>query len=207
METLGLLFGTPAKVKIMRLFLFNSGRFYDLKSVCEKTRITVSIARRELGLLEKAKLLNYRNFEKVIEKERGGKKYETKKKAKGWILDDDFMYLGALRTFLLTTRNLEHNRILQKLSSSGKLKFVLLAGIFINNPESRVDVLVVGDKLSKTLLSNAIKNLESEIGRELNYAFFETDDFKYRIGVYDKLVRDILDYPHKVLLDKLAIKQ
>jgi hypothetical protein len=145
-------------------------------------------------------------FIKITFREKDGKKYETKKKVKGWILNDDFVYINALRTFLLTTRNLEHNRILQKLSSSGKLKLVILAGVFINDPESRVDIFVVGDKLSKGALANAIKNLESEIGKELNYAFFETDDFKYRIGVYDKLVRDILDFPHKVLLDKLAIK-
>lgn len=207
METLGLLFGTPARVKIMRLFLFNAGRFYDLKDTCDRTKITVSIAKKELGILEKARLIFSKPFIKVIEKVKDGKKYELKKKAKGWVLNDDFVYINALRTFLLTTRNLEHNRILQKLSSSGKLKLVLLAGVFINDPESRVDVLVVGDKLSKGSLANAIKNLESEIGKELNYAFFETDDFKYRIGVYDKLVRDILDYPHKILLDKLAIKQ
>ncbi len=206
METLGLLFGTPARVKIMRLFLFNAGRFYDLKDVCEKSKVTISIVKRELTLLEKARLINHKEYVKNTEKEQDGKKIEVKKKAKGWILNDDFVYISALRTFLLTTRNLEHTRILQKLSSSGKLKLVILAGVFINDPESRVDVLVVGDKLSKGSLANAIKNLESEIGKELNYAFFETDDFKYRIGVYDKLVRDILDYPHKVLLDKLAVK-
>jgi hypothetical protein len=43
------------------------------------------------------------------------------------------------------------------------------------------------------------------VGKELRYAFFSTDEFKYRMSMYDKLVRDILDYPHKVLLDKLGI--
>ena len=206
METLGLLFGTPARVKLMRLFLFNTGRNYDLKDLCDRSKTSISIAKKELGLLEKVRLVNSKLFIKITFREKDGKKFEIKKKVKGWILNDDFVYINALRTFLLTTRNLEHNRILQKLSTSGKLKLVILAGVFINDPESRVDIFVVGDKLSKGALANAIKNLESEIGKELNYAFFETDDFKYRIGVYDKLVRDILDYPHKVLLDKLAIK-
>ena len=48
--------------------------------------------------------------------------------------------------------------------------------------------------------------MESEIGKELRYAFFDTQEFKYRMSIYDKLVRDILDYPHTVLVDKMGIK-
>lgn len=206
METLGLLFGSLARIKIMRLFLFNSGRVYDLKEISERTKVPDSIAKKELELLVKARLLHTKIFVKSFEKEKNGKKYESKKKLNGWVLNDEFVYLSALKTFLLTTRNLEHDKILQKFVSSGRLKLVILAGIFINDPESRVDILIVGDRLSKTSLSNTIKNIEAEIGKELNYAFFETEDFKYRLGVYDKLVRDILDYPHKVLFDKISVK-
>ena len=45
--------------------------------------------------------------------------------------------------------------------------------------------------------------VEAEIGKELTFASFETADFHYRLGMYDKLIRDILDYPHQKLLDKL----
>jgi hypothetical protein len=47
--------------------------------------------------------------------------------------------------------------------------------------------------------------MEAEIGKELVFASFETADFHYRLGMYDKLIRDILDYPHQKLLDKLNI--
>jgi hypothetical protein len=47
--------------------------------------------------------------------------------------------------------------------------------------------------------------MEAEIGKELRYAYFSTDEFRYRLSMYDKLIRDILDYPHRVLLDKLGI--
>ena len=29
---------------------------------------------------------------------------------------------------------------------------------------------------------------------------FETKEFIYRLNMYDKLVRDIIDYPHEVIL-------
>ena len=50
-----------------------------------------------------------------------------------------------------------------------------------------------------------IKNLEAEIGKELRYVYFSTEDFKYRLSMCDKLMRDILDYPHKKVLNKLGI--
>ena len=54
-------------------------------------------------------------------------------------------------------------------------------------------------------MEHTMKTLESEIGKELRYSYFTTDDFNYRNGMCDKLTRDILDYPHKKLVNKLGI--
>jgi len=64
----------------------------------------------------------------------------------------------------------------------------------------RVDLILVGDKMKKAKIEEGIRRLEAEIGVELSYAVFETKEFLYRISMYDKLVRDILDFPHEVLL-------
>jgi hypothetical protein len=50
-----------------------------------------------------------------------------------------------------------------------------------------------------------IKRLEGEFGREIRYALFSTSDFRYRLGVYDRLIRDVFDYPHRLLLDKIGL--
>jgi len=80
------------------------------------------------------------------------------------------------------------------------VKFLLVSGIFIKNKDSRVDLLIVGDKMKRGKIEEGIRKLEAEIGAELVYAIFETKEFIYRLNMYDKLVRDILDYPHEVLL-------
>ena len=40
----------------------------------------------------------------------------------------------------------------------------------------------------------------------LNKDFFSdyTEEYKYRISMYDKLVRDVLDFPHKKIIDTNA---
>ena len=207
METFGVLFDSPARVKIMRLFLFNQEQTFDFSDICDKSKTSSSEARKELSLLQKAHLIKSKIFYKKIIKEKGGKELELKKKEKGWGLDYNFPYLSALQSFLLSTKSLERTNIVKKLSTTGKLKFVLVAGIFIQDPDSRMDMLVVGDNMRKSSVERAIKTIESEIGKELTYSFFETEDFKYRLGMYDKLIRDALDYPHKVLLDKLILQK
>ena len=80
------------------------------------------------------------------------------------------------------------------------MKLVVTSGIFIKNHDSRVDLLIVGDKMKRGKIEEGIKRIEAEIGMELVYAVFETKEFLYRLNMYDKLVRDILDYPHEVVL-------
>ena len=47
--------------------------------------------------------------------------------------------------------------------------------------------------------------LEAELGKELTYSMMETPEFEYRYGMYDKFIRDVIDYPHLVVLNKLKL--
>ena len=66
--------------------------------------------------------------------------------------------------------------------------------------------MIVGDRLKKPLIEGRIKKMESEIGKELRYSIFETPDFQYRVSIYDKLVRDILEFAHRKVVDKIGIR-
>lgn len=46
--------------------------------------------------------------------------------------------------------------------------------------------------------------LEYNLGRELRYAALDQEDFKYRHSIGDKLVRDVLDFEHMVVMDKMG---
>jgi hypothetical protein len=68
-----------------------------------------------------------------------------------------------------------------------------------------VDILVAADELSERRLEHAIKSLEPVFGRELRYAAFTAPELRYRLTIQDRLVRDTLDFPHVVLLDRARI--
>ncbi len=191
METLSKLFGSEAKVKMMRLFLFNPETVFNTAEIARRTNENLVNVRRELKLLQKACLVKHhmmRNSHKT-----------------GFVLNSQFTYLLPLQNFLINIDPLQPKEIINRISKIGVIKLLLVAGVFIQNPESRVDILIVGDHVKNSALGHTIKTLESQMGKELRYSYFTTEDFNYRNGMYDKLIRDILDYPHKKLVNKLGV--
>ena len=118
-------------------------------------------------------------------------------------MNESFPLLSGLKSFILDTAPASRDQLLKKLQKTGRIKLVILAGIFGENNSSPVDIFVVGDAIRKGVLDRAIRDIEAEVGKELTYTFFSTQDFLYRMGMYDKFIRDILDYPHEKILNKL----
>ena len=203
MEILSKLFGSEARVKILRLFIFNPEATVDIDMISDRSKVNRKIAKKECDILEKVHLVKAVSFFKTVKRKKRGKTIEVKVRTRGYQVNQNFSYLGAFQALLVSTKMLEGGEVLKKLSKVGKLKLVIIAGIFTQTKDSRLDMLVVGDNLKKPILNSIIKSIEAELGRELMYAYFETSDFNYRLRMYDKLVKDVLDYPHQVLLDKL----
>ncbi len=196
MDTLEKLFGSAVKVRIMKLFLFHPARVFRVEEIKKRTQMHPSKVRKEIRSLEKI------GFLKKV-KTNNEKKKDSK--VDGWKLSADFPYVSHLQGMLVHTSPFANREILNKFRNSGNLKLLIISGIFIQNWESRVDLLLVGDKLKKSPLQSAIKTLEAEMGCELRYTLLETEDFEYRLNIYDKLIRDVLDFPHEKVLNKLNI--
>lgn len=205
MDVLSKLFGSEAKVKIMRLFLFNPDTPFGRGGIGARARVSLPVVRHETTLLRKMGMIKGKRFVVTNTVKRGKKLVLKKKKEGGWILNPAFPYLPAIRNLLINTVLVKNSDILRRLNTVGKMRLIILAGTFIQDEDSRVDLLVVGDNIRSASLESVIRVLESEIGKELRYAAFETADFHYRLGIYDKLIRDILDYPHQKLLDRIGL--
>lgn len=202
MEALEKLFGSSARVKTLKFFLFNTGEIFEKNIIASRTKISSSILQKELNLLEKIGLVKKKNF--FITKEtRSGKLQKIK--TKGYETVIEHKLFTSLQNLLVKNSPMSSNTLVQRLSRHGKLKLVIGAGVFIQDNDSRVDLLIVGDEIKENTLKNTIATLESEIGKQLRYTVLTVQDFKYRLGVYDRLVRDILDYPHQIFLDRIGV--
>jgi len=164
----------------MRLFLLNKGKGFKSKDIIKRSRVNPEIVRRELRLLASI------NF--------------IKRHVVDWFFNPLFKYAEEFEDLLVRSDSLNKQTILDNFKKVGQVKLIIVSGVFIKNDDSRVDLLIVGDKMRRNKIEKGIRKLEAEIGAELVYAIFDTKEFIYRLNMYDKLVRDILDYSHEVLL-------
>ena len=199
------LFGNKSIVKMMRLFLLNADEAFETSEVRIRTKTTPSALRSDMNRLRSIGFIKKKTTVKVrTAKTKKGK--GTKKKVEAWQLNIDFPYLSALKLLLLSDHMINKAEAVKRMRRAGKIKLIVLSGIFLRETDGdRVDVLVVGDKLNRNSLETALRALESEVGKELSYAIMDSDEFNYRLGMYDKFIRDILDYPHEKLVNKIGV--
>lgn len=183
MEILGKILGSPARVKIMRLFLVNKNNNFNPKEVAQRSRVGVDIVRRELRLLASVNFVKKRSATSTE-----------------WYYNPAFKYGAEFEELLVLGESLSIESIVETFKKVGKIKLLIVSGVFIKNSDSRVDLLIVGDNMKRNKIEEGIRKIEAEMGAELVYAVFDTQEFLYRLNMYDKLIRDILDFPHDVLI-------
>jgi len=203
-DLLGKIFGSTERVKLLKLFLFRGSDPIDKDEIADFARIPKAKITRELTNLEKIGFLKKTSYFKEIEDKR--KKKIVKKRVAGYRADTQFQYYKQLKQLLINTAPIADKELIRRLSKLGKLKGVIISGLFLQESDSIIDLLVVADEVKKVSFNNFIKTLESEIGTTIRYTLLSVKDFKYRITMYDRLVRDVLDYEHIVIYDKLGIE-
>lgn len=180
------------------MFSLNPGYIFSRKEIASRTRITPAVLSRELRLLTESGLVKAKAL--PSSKQGGGPGVASKK---GWELNQNFPLLSSLRTLFTDEFTKRRGELIDRFKNCGHIRLMVLAGMFCGNDESRVDICLVGDKIKRPSVDNIVKGIEADFGRELTYAVLDTEDFLYRNGTGDKFVRDIFDYPHEVIIDKL----
>jgi hypothetical protein len=196
MDPLAKLVGSAARLKLLRLFLFNTGKAYDTKEATRRIRSQEKTVAKEIAALRRIGIIK----KKPSQQEGGAKRGRAQ-----YMADTHFPHYQALRQFLLDTAPLANGEVQKRLRQIGKVKFAATAGVFLGRDDSAVDLLLVVDNPDQHKLDTAIGSLEAELGKELTYAVFDSRDFDYRQRMNDRLVRDVLEFPHERIINRLNI--
>ena len=199
-DPLSILFGSPARVKLLRFFLFNPSKEFTFDDMSRRAKLVRRTARTEINALERAGIIKGKQVYQQLE----GRSKRSRVTA--YAVNKEFNELQALQTFLFETAPINGKTLLKHLRKAGPLDFVCISGIFLREFEHRLDVLIAMKKISQPKIENAIRSLEAELGIEIRYAAFESEDLRYRVGMYDKLTRDVFDYKHQIIVDKVGIR-
>jgi hypothetical protein len=184
------LFGSDARIKLLRLFLFTPKQHYTVPEAAQRARVPERTARKELTMFSLIGLI-----QRMGSRKGSGARF---------ILNANFSHKIVLQNLLLNAPERAKD-IHASIRSTGVIKLIVVAGVFVDEWDGRLDVLIVGDRIKEHRLHAQMRKLESELGRDLQYTMLESADFMYRLNMNDKLIRDVWDYPHNIVFDRLNI--
>ena len=208
---LQILFESQVKIRLLRLFLQNQERDFTLPEIEQLIQIKRVSFIRELHKLIKAgfvkeKIGPVRDAKKddagTFKKRRAGAK---PKKTSFYAVNTEFPVFDELHALIIKSSTASRKKLLANIKRIGKIRLCILTGIFLNNETSRLDLMIVGDDIKKRSLERFLAITESELGKTLRYSVMDTDEFRYRMNMYDRFLRDVLEHDHEKLINKFSL--
>ncbi len=203
MELLARLLGGVERVKIMRFFLHHEDVVLSLSEVSDKTKSKSALVRKELTALTNIGFIEKKKAKMVITTGAGKKVYSKVKEVSGYKLNVDFPHNQALKDLLFDFQLFDKKELVSRFKLIGRIKLFVLSGIFIGEPKSRVDILIVGESIKRPKAEKILEALSAELGREVVYSIMDVEEYEYRYKMYDKFLRDIIDMSHEKVVDKM----
>jgi len=188
------LMDSKVRAKVLRLFVLNENERFTAGEIARRVGSGVTTAEKEVKQLVKMGIVKQ-------EKHTDEKVDAKRKKQTLWTFDGHFKHRRALATFIHEVAPVQYREVEDALKGTGRLSIVVLSGVFTGDRSRPADLLIVGDFMNEKRLERAMQSFEPRYG-EIRYAVLSTPEFRYRMTIQDKLVRDTLDYPHRVLLNK-----
>ncbi|HUD09076.1 MAG TPA: hypothetical protein VMQ48_03240 [Candidatus Saccharimonadales bacterium] len=186
-EIFSQLFESRVKARLIKFFMLNDKREYSQQEVVQKNKMSSIQITKELNRFEKMKMI-------IVRTKKGKRFFQT---------NTGFIFYPELKNLVVKSNTMPECRSLSQIKNLGKVRLALISGVFLNYPKGRADLLLVGDEMSRAKLKHLLENLEAEVGKEINYSFMSSDEFKYRTDMLDKFIMEFLESPYEEIICKV----
>lgn len=187
----------------MRFFLHHEDVVISLHDISLKTKSKSALVRKELTALSSIGFIEKKRARTVVTTGTGKKETQKVKEVNGYKLNTLFPHNQALKDLLFDFQLLDKRELASRFKIIGRLKLFIVAGVFIGEEKSRVDLLIVGEAIKRPKAEKVLEALSAELGRDVVYSIMDVEEYEYRYKMYDKFVRDIREMPHEVVIDKM----
>ncbi|PJE75467.1 hypothetical protein COV04_04665 [Candidatus Uhrbacteria bacterium CG10_big_fil_rev_8_21_14_0_10_48_11] len=186
MGTIEQLFGSPEKIRVLRFFLFHPSAAFTPEELQQRVG--------KHALKKKRNLTDLVDLEAV----RIEKSVETGETV--YTINGDWLLYHEFRNLFVKSQLLVERDLIARLERSGKIRLLILTGLFVAEPNSSTDMLIVGSVNHKTVTRH-LTAFEKELDQEVNYTVFTNTEYNYRKNVGDRFLYSILEKPHLVVID------
>lgn len=168
---------SKTRVKMFELFFTNTDEMYYVREITRHTKEEINAVRRELD-----RMLGYGL---VRSEQRGNRVYYS--------LNKRYVFFDEMQKMVAKTTGIgkKIRRLRRKL---GEVEYVMFSSKFVKGvrpSRDEVDLLVIGDIVLPELEA-LVKEEEARLGREVNYAVFDLQEFEFRKTRRDPFIMDIL---------------
>ena len=194
------LFESPIKVRALKLFLRNPTEAFSLKEGSGRLGAPRKEFAKQLKKFTAIGLVRVRTVRRMVPR---GKKRPRKVTEQMFHVNSSFPLYQELRELILNSSPTSWGKKLEALKRCGRVKLAIIAGVLVNDQKGRVDMLIVGDKLKGRSLAAFVRSVDADVGAQLRYATLTSQEFTYSYGMYDNFIRDMLERPHKKIINKM----
>jgi hypothetical protein len=200
------LFGSKTRVKLLQLFYGNPNRSFYVREITRKIDEQINSVRRELS--------NLLNIGIISSDTVNGD--ASNKNRLYYEVDQKFAFYAPLLAIFggkgsVPAVSAEGKRPVATAASSsadlkglGNVELALYTGQFTRDESSGVDLLIVGN-VNPNKAQKFVSELEAKEGKEIRYAVFSLEDFKYREQIKDRFIITVKAAKKQVLVDKQGL--
>lgn len=169
---------TKNQALILELFFNHPERSYFFRQIA--------------GLIDKKPGVFQRDINKLVEN--GILLSEYQANSRFFKLNKSYHLYNEFKSIFLKTVGAV-GKLKERLTSVKNIKLAFIFGSFAGNKDdqySDVDLMIIGSPDEDELITTVSK-IETELGREVNYSIFSTDDFKKGLAEKEVFLEEIMD--------------
>ncbi len=192
------LFGSKTRVKLLRLFYGNPNRSFYVREITRKIDEQINSVRRELANLLSIGIItsdtvNNRLYYEVNQKFAF---YAPLLAIFGGKADVPAVASESRQAVAVATSSEP-----AEIKALGNVELALYTGQFTRDESTGIDLLIVGN-VNPNKLQKFVTELEVKEGKEIRYALFSLDEYRYREQINDRFAMNIRSAKKQVLVDK-----
>jgi len=185
-KDLARLFSSPSRIKVLKFFILQPDVRVPASAVSGTLGIPKALVEHELQALTRFGVLIRRK----------------QKKATLFMLVSPPSLVDPLRAFFEETTTPSDEKIADSFRPIRGLTLLVATGVLAHEPRGGTDLLIVTKKPNDARIARAVKRLEAVIALPLRYAVLESSDYEGRLESYDRLLRDVFEFEHRIIIGK-----
>lgn len=185
-KELSRLFQNPTRIKVLKFFTLQPSVKTSAKDVTQTIGGSAAKVETEIRSLARAG---------VLAGKRQGKKTL-------YSLSPAFEHTDAIRTFLDDITQPNDRALSDAFRGVPGITLLVASGALVREPRAAVDLLVVTRRPKDVRIERAVRQVETKVSLPIRYAVFDTREYEERRVARDRLLRDIFEFEHAVILGR-----